>query len=77
MSPDVAEHRLAAILHADVVGYCRLMSQNEAATIRALRADLEDIARVVRELGLPEEAVARSRELAQQRMMGGERESGE
>lgn len=49
MSPDVAEHRLAAILHADVVGYCRLMAQNEAATIRALHADLEDIERLVRE----------------------------
>jgi uncharacterized tellurite resistance protein B-like protein len=35
------------------------------------------IARVARELGLSEEAVDQSRERAQQRMTGGERESGE
>ena len=32
------ERRLAAIFAADVAGYSRLMSQNEAATLRALAA---------------------------------------
>jgi adenylate cyclase len=32
------EHRLAAIIAADVVGYSRLMEQDEAATFERLRA---------------------------------------
>ena len=33
-----AERRLAAILHADVVGYSRLMAEDEDATVRTLNA---------------------------------------
>ncbi len=33
------ERRLAAILAADVVGYSRLMGEDEAATLAALKAD--------------------------------------
>ena len=33
-----AERKLAAILSADVVGYTRLIAEDEAATIRTLRA---------------------------------------
>jgi adenylate cyclase len=36
-SPDRVEHRLAAILAADVVGYSRLMEADEAGTARLLR----------------------------------------
>ena len=32
------EHRLAAILSADVAGYGRLMSEDEAGTLAALKA---------------------------------------
>ena len=32
------ERRLTAILVADVVGYSRLMSENEAATLTALKS---------------------------------------
>jgi class 3 adenylate cyclase len=35
MVPEV-ERKLAAILSADVVGYSRLMAEDEAATIRTL-----------------------------------------
>jgi class 3 adenylate cyclase len=31
-----AERRLAAVLHADVAGYSRLMAADEDATVRAL-----------------------------------------
>ena len=37
MNPDRIERRLAAILAADVVGYSRLMGEDEAGTARALR----------------------------------------
>ena len=37
------ERRLAAILVADVVGYSRLMGQNEAGTLAALRAHREEL----------------------------------
>ena len=36
MAEDQYERRLAAILVADVVGYSRLMGQNETATLQAL-----------------------------------------
>jgi class 3 adenylate cyclase len=36
------ERRLAAILAADVVGYSRLMSANEAGTLAAMRTLRED-----------------------------------
>ena len=35
----MTERRLAAILHADVVGYSRLMAEDEAATIRTLESE--------------------------------------
>src|SRR5687768_3648114 len=38
MSTKGAQRRLAAILAADVVGYSRLMGQDEAGTLTALRA---------------------------------------
>jgi adenylate cyclase len=44
-----AERRLAAILSADVVGYSRLMAEDEAVTIRTLRAYREEIAMLVRQ----------------------------
>ena len=38
MSADVVERKLAAILSADVVGYSRLMAEDEDATVRAIAA---------------------------------------
>ena len=38
MGPDSIERKLAAILSADVVGYSRLMAEDEASTIRTLKA---------------------------------------
>ena len=46
MAPQV-EHKLAAILSADVVGYSRLMAEDEAATIRTLTAYRNEIAGLV------------------------------
>jgi adenylate cyclase len=43
------ERKLAAILSADVVGYSRLMAEDEAATIRTLHAYREEIAMLVRQ----------------------------
>ena len=39
MTDDAAplDRRLAAILAADIAGYSRLMSEDEAATVRALK----------------------------------------
>jgi adenylate cyclase len=37
------ERRLAAILAADVVGYSRLMAENEAGTLAALQAHLKEL----------------------------------
>lgn len=37
------ERRLAAILAADVVGYSRLMEEDEAETLAALKAHREDL----------------------------------
>jgi class 3 adenylate cyclase len=48
MAPDV-ERKLAAILSADVVGYSRLMAEDEAATIRTLTDYREEIAMRVRQ----------------------------
>jgi adenylate cyclase len=47
-TPDV-ERKLAAILSADVVGYSRLMAQDEATTIRTLTDYRESIAMLVRQ----------------------------
>jgi adenylate cyclase len=38
MTRDRSQRRLAAILAADVVGYSRLMGQDEAGTLAALKA---------------------------------------
>jgi TolB-like protein/class 3 adenylate cyclase len=48
VSPE-AERKLAAILSADVVGYSRLMAEDEAGTIRTVTAYREQIATLVRE----------------------------
>lgn len=44
LAPDRVERRLAAILCADVVGYSRLMGDDEEATLRTL-ADYREIMR--------------------------------
>jgi TolB-like protein/class 3 adenylate cyclase len=49
MDPDAVERKLAAILSADVVGYSRLMAENEAATVRTLTDYREEIAMLVRQ----------------------------
>ena len=43
------ERRLAAIFAADVAGYSRLMSQDEAATLRALTAAREIMDGLIRD----------------------------
>jgi adenylate cyclase len=43
------KHKLAAILSADVVGYSRLMSEDEVATIRTLSAYRDKISTQVQE----------------------------
>ena len=45
------KHKLAAILSADVVGYSRLMSEDEVATIRTLSAYRDKISVEVNEYG--------------------------
>mgnify|MGYP001311503292 CR=1 FL=1 len=42
-----AKHKLAAILSADVVGYWRLMSDDDAATVTTLQEYRAAIGRVV------------------------------
>ena len=49
MSSEGPDRRLAAILSADVVGYSRLMAEDEAATIRTLTEYREELARLVRQ----------------------------
>jgi len=49
VNPDAVVRRLAAILSADAVGYSRLMSEDEIATVRTLRAHREHLAGLVRE----------------------------
>ena len=44
MDPESVKRRLAAILSADVVGYSRLMAEDEEATVRTLGAYREEIA---------------------------------
>src|SRR5215469_10676576 len=43
MAEERAQRRLAAILAADVVGYSRLMEQDEAGTLAALKQRRKDI----------------------------------
>ena len=47
MSPEASERRLAATLSADVVGYSRLMSEDEQGTIQTLNAYREAIGTLV------------------------------
>ncbi len=49
MAAEPVERKLAAILSADVVGYSRLMAEDEAATIRTLSDYREEIAMRVRQ----------------------------
>ena len=47
MVAEPGERKLAAILSADVVGYSRLMAEDEAGTIRTLTAYRETIRSLV------------------------------
>jgi TolB-like protein/class 3 adenylate cyclase len=49
MEPESPERKLAAILSADVVGYSRLMAEDEVATLRTLTAYREEIEVLVRQ----------------------------
>jgi adenylate cyclase len=49
MPPEAAERRLAAILSADVVGYSRLMAEDEAGTVRTLNAYRDQVGALVGE----------------------------
>ena len=49
MAPESTERRLAAILSADVVGYSRLMAEDEAATVRTLSAYRDQATTLVQE----------------------------
>ena len=49
MASDPLEHRLAAILSADVVGYSRMMAEDEAGTIRTLSSYREQIGVLVQQ----------------------------
>jgi class 3 adenylate cyclase len=51
VDPDTVERRLAAILSADVVGYSRLMAQDEMATLKTLGAYRDAIGGLVRQHG--------------------------
>ena len=51
MPVDGVERRLAAILSADVVGYSRLMSEDEDGTVRRLAAYREEITLLVEQHG--------------------------
>ncbi len=49
MTADSADRRLAAIVSADVVGYSRLMADDEVATVRTLNEYRERMTELVRE----------------------------
>ena len=49
MNSEGIKRRLAAILSADVVGYSRLMAEDEAATIHTLSDYWEEIGLLVRQ----------------------------
>ena len=49
MASEGTERRLAAILSADVVGYSRLMAEDEAGTIRTVTAYREEVELLVRQ----------------------------
>jgi adenylate cyclase len=48
---ETVERKLAAILSADAVGYSRLMSRDEAATVRTLKAHLDAMDGLIRQHG--------------------------
>ena len=48
MAPEI-ERKLAAILSADVVGYSRLMAEDDASTVRTLTAYREEIGELIRQ----------------------------
>jgi len=50
-SPAGIERKLAAIFHADVKGYSRLISQDEVTTLRTVAAYLERMRTLVRQHG--------------------------
>ena len=45
---DPIERKLAAILSADVVGYSRLMAEDDASTVRTLTAYQQEIGELIR-----------------------------
>ncbi len=49
MASERAERRLAAILSADIVGYSRLMAEDDAATVRTVTAYREEVGLHVRQ----------------------------
>jgi adenylate cyclase len=49
MDPNPVERKLAAILSADVVGYSRLMAEDESATVRTLTDYREEITVLIRQ----------------------------
>jgi class 3 adenylate cyclase len=49
VDPGSVERKLAAILRADVVGYSRLMAEDEDATVRTLAAYREEVSLLVRQ----------------------------
>jgi adenylate cyclase len=49
MASEASQRRLAAILSADVVGYSRLMAEDEEATVRRLTGYREEIAVLIRQ----------------------------
>ena len=49
MSPGNPERKLAAILSADVVGYSRLMAEDEADTVRMLTAYRDSVSMLVQQ----------------------------
>ncbi len=51
MAEDSLKRRLAALLSADVVGYSRLMAQDELETVRTLTAYRERVTGIVRASG--------------------------
>ena len=51
MSPDAVQRKLAALLSADVVGYSRLMAQDEVATLKTLNAHRDAMGGLIRQHG--------------------------
>ncbi len=49
MAPDRVERKLAAILNADVVGYSRLMAEDEDSAVRLITAYREEVELLVRQ----------------------------